>query len=78
LYAPDYVVNAGGVIQVADELTGFSFERAKLRTMRIFETTGQILAAVEKDGIAPGVAADRLAELRMSEIGRLKGIWLGP
>ena len=31
LYAPDYVVNAGGVIQVADEIEGFNFERAKLR-----------------------------------------------
>ena len=76
LYAPDYVVNAGGVIQVADELHGFSFERAKLRTMRIFETTSHILAVAQKDGVAPGVAADRLAERRMSEIGRLKGIWL--
>lgn len=78
LYAPDYVVNAGGVIQVADEIAGFSFERAKLRTMRIFETTGQILAVAEKDGVVPGVAADRLAEHRMSEIARLKGIWLNP
>jgi valine dehydrogenase (NAD+) len=77
LYAPDFVVNAGGVIQVADELEGFSFERARLRTMRIFETTKQILAVAEKDSLAPGVAADRLAERRMSEIGRLKGIWLG-
>jgi valine dehydrogenase (NAD+) len=76
LYAPDYVVNAGGVIQVADELDGFSFERAKLRTMGISSTTSQILAIAEKDGVAPGVAADRLAERRMSEIGRLKGIWL--
>jgi valine dehydrogenase (NAD+) len=76
LYVPDYVVNAGGVIQVADELQGFSFARARLRTMRIFSTTRDILAAAERDGVAPGVAADRLAERRMSEIGRLKGIWL--
>ncbi|HKS70813.1 MAG TPA: Glu/Leu/Phe/Val dehydrogenase [Ktedonobacterales bacterium] len=76
VYAPDYVVNAGGVIQVADELQGFSFERAKLRAMGIFETTRQILAVADKDGVVPGVAADRLAERRMSEIGRLKGIWL--
>ena len=76
LYVPDYVVNAGGVIQVADELHGFSFERAKLRTMRIFETTRDILAVAEKNSVAPGVAADRLAERRMSEIGRLKRIWL--
>ena len=31
LYAPDYMVNAGGLIQVADELEGFSFERASAR-----------------------------------------------
>jgi valine dehydrogenase (NAD+) len=76
LYAPDYVVNAGGVIQVADELEGFSFERARLRTEQIFATTKQIFAIADKDNVAPGVAADRLAERRMSEIGRLKGIWL--
>lgn len=76
LYAPDYLVNAGGLIQVADELEGFSFERAKLRTEQIFATTKQIFAIADKDSIAPGVAADRLAERRMSEIGRLQGIWL--
>ncbi|HWF80759.1 MAG TPA: Glu/Leu/Phe/Val dehydrogenase [Streptosporangiaceae bacterium] len=76
VYAPDYVVNAGGVIQVADELNGFSFERARLRTMGIFETTRQILAVADKDGVAPTVTADRLAESRMSDIGRLKDIWL--
>ena len=39
LYAPDYVVNAGGVIQVADESHGFSFERARARAEQIFGTT---------------------------------------
>jgi valine dehydrogenase (NAD+) len=76
LYAPDYLVNAGGVIQVADELTGFSFERAKLRTEQIFDTTKRILAAADEEGVPPAVAADRLAERRMSEIGRLKNVWL--
>jgi len=76
LYAPDYLVNAGGVIQVADELSGFSFERAKQRTERIFDTTSKILRIADSEGIPPAVAADRLAERRMSEIGRLRGIWL--
>jgi valine dehydrogenase (NAD+) len=76
VYAPDYLVNAGGLMQVADELEGFSFERAKLRTEQIFATTKHILAIADKDSVAPGVAADRLAERRMSEIGRLRGIWL--
>jgi valine dehydrogenase (NAD+) len=77
VYAPDYVVNAGGVIQVADELEGFSFERANARAERIFDTTKRILALAQADGVPPAVAADRLAERRMSEVGRLRGIWLG-
>jgi valine dehydrogenase (NAD+) len=77
LYAPDYVVNAGGVIQVADELDGFSFDRARARAERIFGATREIFALADADGIPPAVAADRLAERRMSEVGRLRGIWLG-
>ncbi|MGZ4651484.1 MAG: Glu/Leu/Phe/Val dehydrogenase dimerization domain-containing protein, partial [Kineosporiaceae bacterium] len=45
LYCPDYCVNAGGVIQVADELHGFSFERARARTERIYDTTLAVLRA---------------------------------
>lgn len=77
VYAPDYVVNSGGVIQVADEIGGFSFERAQARAAQIFDTTKKILAIADDEGVPPAVAADRLAERRMSEIGRLKGIWLG-
>jgi valine dehydrogenase (NAD+) len=77
LYAPDYVVNSGGVIQVADELAGFSFERARATTEQIYATTAKVLAIAEADGVPPSVAADRLAERRMSEVGRLRGIWLG-
>jgi len=77
VYVPDYLVNAGGVIQVADELTGFSFDRAQARAARIFDTTRQILVMAGEEGVPPVVAADRLAERRMSEVGRLRGIWLG-
>jgi len=77
LYAPDYVVNAGGVIQVADEIEGFNFERAKLRATGIFETTKRILALADEEDVSPAVAADRLAEQRMAEIGRLRTIHLG-
>ena len=69
--APDYLVNSGGVIQVADELHGFNFERAKARAEQIFTTTRQILAAADADGVPPAVAADRLAERRIAEVGRL-------
>jgi valine dehydrogenase (NAD+) len=77
LYAPDYVVNAGGVIQVADELGGFNFDRAEARAAQIFTTTRQIFALADAEGVPPAVAADRLAERRMSEVGRLRSIWLG-
>jgi valine dehydrogenase (NAD+) len=76
LYAPDYVVNAGGVIQVADEIEGFNFQRAKMRAMKIYDTTRQILALADAEGVPPAVAADRLAERRMAEVGRLRTIRL--
>ncbi|GAA0980768.1 Glu/Leu/Phe/Val dehydrogenase dimerization domain-containing protein [Acrocarpospora macrocephala] len=77
LYAPDYVVNSGGVIQVADEIAGFNMERAKARAAQIFATTQKIFAIADDEGVPPAVAADRLAERRMSEVGRLRAIWLG-
>jgi valine dehydrogenase (NAD+) len=77
VYAPDYLVNAGGVIQVADEFAGFNFDRAQSRAAQIFGTTKRILAMADEEGVPPAVAADRLAERRMSEVGRLRGIWLG-
>ena len=77
LYAPDYCVNAGGLIQVADELEGFSFERAQQRATGIFDTTRRVFELAASDGVAPAVAADRLAERRMRDVGRLRGIWLG-
>jgi valine dehydrogenase (NAD+) len=76
LYAPDYVVNAGGVIQVADEIGGFNFERAKARTAKIYDTTRQILQLAAGEGVPPAEAADRMAERRMADIGRLRMIRL--
>ncbi|MGW3102888.1 Leu/Phe/Val dehydrogenase [Streptomyces sp. NPDC001100] len=67
LYAPDYVVNAGGVIQVADELHGFDFERCRAKAAKIFDTTLAIFARAKDDGIPPAAAADRIAEQRMHE-----------
>jgi valine dehydrogenase (NAD+) len=74
---PDYLVNSGGVIQVADELHGFNFDRAKARAAGIFTTTRTILASARDEGVPPAVAADRLAERRISDVGRLGRIWLG-
>jgi valine dehydrogenase (NAD+) len=77
LYAPDFCVNSGGLIQVADELDGFSFERAKARAARIYATTKQVLEAAAAESITSALAASRIAERRMAEVGRLRGLWLG-
>src|SRR4051812_16028664 len=76
LYAPDYVVNAGGLIQVADELHGFDFERARERASHIFDTALEVFALAEADGVPPAVAADRIAEQRIADAGSDRGIWL--
>jgi valine dehydrogenase (NAD+) len=74
-YAPDFLVNAGGVIQVSDELHGFDFNRAKERTKGIFEATASVLDLAAAMGVSPAVAADRLAEQRMAQVGSNR-IWL--
>ena len=76
LYAPDYLVNAGGVIQVEDERHGFSFARAESTTTSIFEVALRVFDAARTEGVSPAVAADRLAEERMRSVGRLATIRL--
>lgn len=77
-FAPDFVVNAGGVIQVADERRGFSFERARRRTLGIFETTASVLALAKDTGVSPSVAAEQLAEQRIEAVSGLRRTWLPP
>jgi valine dehydrogenase (NAD+) len=67
LYLPDYVVNAGGLIQVADELHGYSAARARARAGAILDTTRAVLRLAEEERVPPAAAADRLAERRMAE-----------
>jgi valine dehydrogenase (NAD+) len=76
IYCPDYLVNAGGVIQVADELHGFDFERAQAKTATIFDTLLDVLATAKDRSITPAEAADRLAERRMAAAG--ERIWAPP
>ncbi|SNR89048.1 valine dehydrogenase (NAD+) [Haloechinothrix alba] len=76
LYMPDYVVNSGGLIQVADEMTGFNEQRARALAERIFDTSQHILAMANDRDVSPTQAANQLAEQRIAEISRLRGIWL--
>jgi len=65
LYAPDFVVNAGGVINVADELAGYNRERAWRRIAGIFDTTLAVVGRADADRVTPEAAAERLAEERL-------------
>ena len=64
LYAPDYAINAGGVIWVSYEGPGFDAARAGAHVARIGETLSEIFTRARKDGVAPEAAADRIAEDR--------------
>ena len=75
LYAPDFVVNSGGVIQVADELRGFDFERARARTSGIYDTTLAVLREAAARGVTTAEAANHLAEERMAAA-TPGGVWL--
>ncbi|MCY4455948.1 MAG: valine dehydrogenase [Chloroflexi bacterium] len=66
LYAPDYVVSAGGVINVAVELDGYSEERARTIAARVYPTTLEILELAERLGITTAEAALRRVENRIA------------
>jgi glutamate dehydrogenase/leucine dehydrogenase len=69
LYAPDFIVNAGGVINIADELDGYHRERAYGSIRRIFDTTRAVLAGARAEGITTDAAATAMARRRIAEVG---------
>ncbi len=78
LYAPDYVANAGGLMNVFVELEGYSPERALDKTVQVYDNLMQVFAIAKRDGISTHVAADRLAEERINMVGKLKQQHQGP
>lgn len=66
LHAPDYVINAGGLINVAHELNGYSAERAKEQTSKIYDTLLKIFSIAEREHIPTFEASNRLAEERIA------------
>jgi leucine dehydrogenase len=68
LYAPDYVVNAGGVINIADELgpDGYNRERAWKQVETIHDTVARVFVVADDEGVTPAAAADRIAEHRLA------------
>lgn len=75
LYAPDYVANAGSVIQLASELAGHGIEGAKQRVARIYETVESVIARACAEHVSTAQAADRMVEERIQSIRRTKKIY---
>ncbi|MCX7728008.1 MAG: leucine dehydrogenase [Bacteroidia bacterium] len=71
LYAPDFVVNAGGIINVYYELEGYNRERALSHAERIYDTTIKIFDIAKKEKLPTYLAANRLAEERIKAIAQL-------
>ncbi|WP_200411240.1 Glu/Leu/Phe/Val family dehydrogenase [Virgibacillus salexigens] len=65
VYAPDYVINSGGVINVADELQGYNRDRAMKKVETIYDSLQKVFEISNRDNIPTYVAADRMAEERI-------------
>jgi leucine dehydrogenase len=77
LYAPDYVINGGGVINVYGELHNWPMERAKKKAGEIYETLLRIFEMARHENIPTYKAADRLAQQRIAAVGSLDRMWMG-
>ncbi|ADU29994.1 branched-chain amino acid dehydrogenase [Evansella cellulosilytica] len=70
VYAPDYVINSGGVINVADELLGYNRDRAFKKVETIYDSISTIFKIAKRDSIPTYAAADRMAEERIENMRR--------
>ena len=76
LYAPDYIINAGGVINIACEIGGtYNPQRAIEMTTGIYDTMEQVLHIASTEEIPTAQAADRLAEERINSVRKVRGIY---
>ena len=72
LYAPDYVINAGGLMNVFVELEGYSHDRAFDKTRKVYDNCLQVFEIAKAENIGTHTAADRMAEKRLKTIGHLR------
>jgi leucine dehydrogenase len=75
LYAPDYVANAGGVINVYSELAGWTSARAFRKADEIYDTVLKVFEIAKTDRVPTYLAADRLAEQRITAVGSMVRTW---
>jgi leucine dehydrogenase len=76
LYAPDYVINAGGLINVADELRGYDRDRAMAKVEGIYRTLREVFLVANERHVSTAQAADAVAQSRIERVGRLRKYWV--
>jgi leucine dehydrogenase len=72
VYAPDYVINGGGLINVNAELNGWSADRARHKAGEIYDTILRVFEIAAEEGIPSYRAADRLAEQRIAAVAMVR------
>jgi leucine dehydrogenase len=77
LYAPDYVINAGGLISVASELQGESHAQAMKQAEKIYDIVLRLLTIAKREHIPTIVASNAIAEERIRSVRRIRDIYAG-
>ena len=78
LYAPDYIINSGGIINVAMEIgVPYNGDRAREKTERIYEFMTRVIEISKEEEIPTAKAADRMAEQRLNSVAAVKNIYRG-
>jgi leucine dehydrogenase len=72
LYAPDYLVNAGGIINCYWEIVGYNRQASLAQAEMIYDTTRKIYSASKENGIPTYLAANQMAEQRIQSIANIK------
>ena len=65
-YAPDYAINGGGLINVAEEFAGYNAANARKKTLAIYDTIGEIIERSKSEKAQPEVITDQIAEERIA------------
>jgi leucine dehydrogenase len=77
LYAPDYVINAGGLINVSEELGGYNGEKAKKRVEKIYDNMTRVFDLATTLGIPPHEAAEKVALERIAMVRPIADVYTG-
>ncbi|MEX1261829.1 MAG: Glu/Leu/Phe/Val dehydrogenase dimerization domain-containing protein [Balneolaceae bacterium] len=75
VYAPDYVINAGGIINISSELEGYNEESAMRKTSRIYDTVLDILEYADDQNITTVAASNKLAKERIKNVGSIRNVY---